>query len=302
MSTKPSTGRVRSSYEFIKAHRDRYSVQAMCRILGVAPSGYYEWLLQPVSNRGQEDARLLRLIRASFVASQGIYGAPRVFLDLREAGETRSKHRVARLMRDANLRALHGYRVRRWSVGKPSVLIPNLLQRQFTVTRPNKAWVTDITYIRTWQGWLYLAVVLDLFSRKIVGWAAGPTIHRDLVLNAVLRAVRQRRRPRGTLIHSDQGTQYGSDAWRRFCRSNHLEPSMSRKGNCWDNAVVESFFSSLKKERIKKQIYKNRDLAIADVAEYIDTFYNGTRRHSHLGGLSPEQFEAAHKPRRKSLH
>ena len=235
------------------------------------------------------------------MASHGIYGAPRVFLDLREAGETCSKHRVARLMREANLRALHGYRMRRWAVGKPSVLIPNLLQRQFTATRPNTAWVTDITYIRTWQGWLYLAVVMDLFSRRIVGWAAGAAIHHELVLNAVLMAVRQRR-PRGTLIHSDQGTQYGCDAWRRFCRSNHLEPSMSRKGNCWDNAVAESFFGSLKKERIKKQIYKNRDLAIADVAAYIDTFYNRIRLHSHLGGLSPEQFEAAHKPRRQGLH
>jgi putative transposase len=199
-------------------------------------------------------------------------------------------------MRVNHLRALHGYRTRRWSVGKPSILIPNLLQRQFTVTRRNKAWVTDITYIRTWQGWLYLAVVMDLFSRKIVGWSAGPTIHRELVLDAVLMAVR-RRRPRGTMIHSDQGTQYGSDAWRRFCCSNHLEPSMSRKGNCWDNAVAESFFSSLKKERIKKQIYKNRDLALTDVADYIDHFYNRTRRHSHLGGMSPEQFESAHKRR-----
>jgi putative transposase len=204
-------------------------------------------------------------------------------------------------MRQAKLRALHGYRIRRWATGKPAVLIPNLLQRQFIATRPNVAWVTDITYIRTWQGWLYLAVVLDLFSRLVVGWAAGPVIHRELVLNAVLKAVR-RRRPRGTLIHSDQGTQYGSDAWRRFCRSNHLEPSMSRKGNCWDNAVAESFFSSLKKERIKKQIYKSRELAINDVADYIDLFYNRTRRHSHLGGLSPEQFEAAHRPRRKNLH
>ena len=134
---------------------------------------------------------------------------------------------------------------------------------------------------------------MDLFSRRIIGWATAPTIHRELVLDAVLMAVR-RRRPRGTLIHFDQGTQYGSDAWRRFCRSNHPEPSMSRKGNCWDNAVVESFFSSLKKERIKKQIYKNRELAIADVADYIETFYNRSRRHSHLAGLSPEQFEAAH--------
>jgi len=204
-------------------------------------------------------------------------------------------------MRQANLQALHGYRTRRWTVGKPSVLIPNLLKRQFTATRPNVAWVTDITYVRTWQGWLYLAVVMDLFSGMIVGWAAGPTIHRELVLNAVLKAVR-RRRPRRTLIHSDQGTQDGSDAWRRFCRSNRLEPSMSRKGNCWDNAGAESFFSSLKKERIKKLIYKNREVAIADVADYIDAFDNRARRHSHLGGLSPEQFEAAHKPRRGGVH
>ena len=293
MSTQKHTGRVRSTYGFIKAHRSEYSVQMLCRVLGVAPSGYYEWLQQPLSNHAHEDARLLRLIRASFVASHGIYGAPRVFLDLREAGETCSKHRVARLMRENGLRALHGYRMRRWSVGKPSVLIPNLLQRHFTASQRNKAWVTDITDIRTWQGWLYLAVVMDLFSRRIIGWATAPTIHRELVLDAVLMAVR-RRRPRGTLIHSDQGTQYGSDAWRRFCRSNHPEPSMSRKGNCWDNAVVESFFSSLKKERIKKQIYKNRELAIADVADYIETFYNRSRRHSHLAGLSPEQFEAAH--------
>jgi putative transposase len=301
MSTRMSAGRVRATYEFIKRQRGTFSVQTLCRVLDVAPSGYYAWLKQPMSDRAQEDARLLRLIRASFIASQGIYGAPRVFLDLREAGETCSKHRVARLMREHRLRALHGYRTRRWSVGKPATLIPNLLQRQFTVTRRNKAWVTDITYVRTWQGWLYLAVVMDLFSRKIVGWAAGPTIHRELVLDAVLMAVR-RRRPRGTLIHSDQGTQYGSDAWRRFCRSHRLEPSMSRKGNCWDNAVAESFFGSLKKERIKKQIYKTRRLAEIDLADYIDTFYNRQRRHSHLGGVSPEQFEAAHKPRRQSVH
>lgn len=301
MSTRLSTGRVRSVYEFIKSHRGEYSVDSICRMLEVAPSGYYEWIAHPVSRRTQEDARLLRLIRASFVASQGVYGAPRVFLDLREAGETCSKHRIMRLMRVNGLRALHGYRTRRCSVGKPAVLIPNTLKRQFTVTRPNKAWVTDITYIRTWQGWLYLAVVMDLFSRKIVGWSTGPTIHREVALDAVLMAVR-RRRPRGTLIHSDQGTQFGSDAWRRFCRSHRLEPSMSRKGNCWDNAVAESFFSSMKKERIKKHIYKTRELARTDVADYIDTFYNRTRRHSHLGGVSPDQFEAAHKPLRRSVH
>jgi putative transposase len=301
MSRPTTVSRVRTTYEFINAQSATHSVQALCRLLNVAPSGYYAWLKKPLSNRAVEDARLVRLIRASFVASQGVYGAPRVFLDLREAGETCSKHRVARLMREQGLRALHSYRTRRWSVGKPAVLIPNLLQRQFTVSRPNRAWVTDITYVRTWQGWLYLAVVMDLFSRKVVGWSARPTIHRELVLDAVLMAVRARR-PRGTLIHSDQGTQFGSDAWRRFCRSNRLEPSMSRKGNCWDNAVAEAFFGSLKKELVKKQIYKSRDLAKAAITDYIETFYNRSRRHSHLGGVSPEQFEAAHKRPKQGVH
>ncbi len=157
MSKRMSEGRVRLAYQFIEAHRREYPVQMMCRLLEVAPSGYYEWLHHPISDRAKEDARLLRMIRASFVASHGVYGAPRVFLDLREAGETCSKHRVERIMRINGLRALHGYRTRRWSVGKPAVLIPNLLQRQFTVTRRNTVWATDITYIRTWQGWLYLA-------------------------------------------------------------------------------------------------------------------------------------------------
>src|SRR2546427_3401246 len=301
MSTPRSGAKARRFYEFIKAHQNEHGVQTMCRLLNVNHSGYYAWLKKPVSDRAQEDSRLLRLIRASFVASHGIYGAPRIFLDLREAGETCSKHRVARLMRVNGIRAVRGYRVRQHSATKPSALIPNSLQRNFTISKPNTVWVTDITYIRTWQGWLYLAVVMDLFSRKIVGWSTKPTIGRELVLDAVMMAVR-RRRPKQALIHSDQGSQYGSDDWRRFCRTNGLEPSMSRRGNCWDNAVAESFFSSLKKERIKKQIYKNRELAIADVADYIDTFYNQMRRHSHLGGLSPEQFEAAHKPRRQRLH
>jgi putative transposase len=240
-------------------------------------------------------------MRASFAASHGIYGAPRVFLDLREAGETCSKHRVARLMRVKHIRALHGYRTRRYSAAKPSELIPNVLDRNFNVARPDKVWVTDITYIRTWQGWLYLAVVMDLSSRKIVGWATRPTLGRELALDAVLMAVR-RRRPSHTVIHSDQGSQYGSDAWRRVCRTNHLEPSMSRRGNCWDNAVAEAFFSSLKKERIKKRIYKNREMATADISDYIESFYNRTRRHSHVGGVSPDEFEAAARRSRRSVH
>lgn len=281
----------RQIYEFIKAHRREYDVELMCNVLGVARSGFYDWLVNPVSKRARENDRLLKLIKASHFASHGIYGSPRVFLDLREDGESCSKHRVARLMRAHKIRAAHGYRRRSHQASKPSVLAPDLVKRQFDVIRPNKVWATDITYIRTWEGWLYLAVVMDLYSRKIVGWATGPTLKRELVLDAVLKAVRARR-PKGTIIHSDQGCQYGSDDWQRFCKTNGLLPSMSRKGNCYDNAVAESFFASLKKERIKKRIYKTRDLAKSDVSEYIDAFYNPSRRHRHLGGISPEAFEA----------
>lgn len=233
-------------------------------------------------------------------ASQGIYAAPRVFLALREAGETRSKHRVARLMRENGFRALHGYGTRRWEVGKRAVLTPNLLNRQSSPTQPNAARATDLTYIRTWQRRLYLAVVIALFSSKVVGRAAGPTIHRELVLNALASAVKQQR-PRATIIHSDQSTQLGSDTWRRFCRSNRLEPSMSRKGNCWDSALAESFFSTLTKERIKKRIYPSRDVALADIADYIIICYTRTRRHSHLGGVSPEQCEGTRKHGRRRV-
>jgi putative transposase len=281
---------VRRKYEFIKANQKIYDTRMMCRLLGVARSGYYAWLRKPNSDRELEDKRLLRLIRASFEASQGVYGAPRVFLDLRESGETCSKHRVARLMREHNIRAQPGYRTRRYVAGKPAELIPDLVKRNFEVSKPNRVWVSDITYIRTWDGWLYLAIVMDLFSRKIVGWATRSTIHRDLVLDAVMMSVKERQ-PRETIIHSDQGSQYGSDDWRRFCLSNGLKPSMSRRGNCWDNAVAESFFGSLKKERIKKHIYRNRDVATADVSDYIESFYNPERRHQHLGGVSPEVFE-----------
>src|SRR5580658_1370877 len=300
MVTKFSSGRTRQVYEFMRLHRHQFNVRLMCRVLEVSPAGYYEWLKQPQSQRWADNVRLLKLIRASFDASNGIYGSPRVFLDLREVGETCSKHRVARLMRENKIRAARGYGRKPKSGARPSQLAPNILQRQFDIGRANKAWVTDITYIRTWEGWLYLAVVMDLFSRKIEGWATRPTIARELVLDAVLMAVR-RRRPREAVIHSDQGSQYSSDDWRRFCKTNHLEPSMSRRGNCWDNAVAESFFSSLKKECIKKKIYRTRELAKNEISDYIDSFYNPTRRHSHLGGVSPEEFERAGR-RRRSVH
>ena len=284
MSKKTNDGSVRRKYEFIRSNQHKYNTRTMCRLLGVARGGYYDWLKKPESDRAIEDKRLLRLIRASFQASQGVYGAPRVFLDLREAGETCSKHRVARLMRENNIRAKPGYRTRRHVAGKPFELIPDLVKRNFEVSKPNRVRVSDITYVRTWEGWLYLAIVLDLFSRRIVGRATRSSIHRDLVLDAIMMAVKARR-PQETIIHSDQGSQYGSDDWRRFCLSNSLKPCMSRRGNCWDNAVAESFFSSLKKERIKKRIYRNRELATNDVSDYIESFYNRKRRHQHLGVL-----------------
>jgi len=265
----------------------------MCRVLKVARSGFYQWLHRPLSNRAIEDQRLLVLIRTSYAASSGVYGAPRIFLDLREVGESCGRNRVARIMRVNRIKALRGYKAPRVIAGRPSIIAPNRLQREFTVARPDIAWVTDITYIRTWQGWLYLAIVMDLFARKVVGWSMKPTLARELVVDALLMAV-WRRKPRSkVVIHSDQGSQYGSDDWLRFCQEHNLEPSMSRRGNCWDNAVAESFFSSLKKERIRKRIYKTRDLARADIFDYIEVFYNRNRRHSHLGGVSPEAFERA---------
>lgn len=267
----------------------------MCRVLKVSRSGFYQWLHKPLSDRAIDDQRLLGLIRESYAASGGVYGAPRVFQDLREVGESCGKNRVARLMRMHRIKAIRGYKAPRTIAGRPSLISPNKLRREFTVEAPDKAWVTDITYIRTWQGWLYLAVVVDLYSRMVVGWSMKPTLAREIVLDALMMAVWRRRPKQKVLIHSDQGSQYGSDDWLRFLKANNLEPSMSRRGNCWDNAVAESFFSSLKKERIKKRIYKTRDLARADVFDYIESFYNRTRRHSHLGGVSPEAFELASK-------
>lgn len=265
----------------------------MCRVLGVARSGFYAWLHKPLSDAALDNQRLLVQIRASYNASGRIYGANRVLADLREAGETCSRNRVARLMRVNKIKAMRGYKTPRTVPGKPSIVSPNLLQRQFTAHAPDQAWVTDITYIRTWQGWLYLAVVVDLYARKVVGWSMKPTLARSLVLDALLMAVWRRRPQQRVVVHSDQGSQYGSDDWLRFCSSHNLDPSMSRRGNCWDNAVAESFFSSLKKERVRKRVYRTREEARADIFDYIEVFYNRKRRHSHLGDVSPEAFEKA---------
>ncbi|WP_410752237.1 IS3 family transposase [Citrobacter sp. U14242] len=283
----------RLKYRFINEHRTVWGVMTMCRVLNVARAGFYAWLHNPVSARDKDNQRLLMLIRDSYSLSGGVYGYRRVHGDLNEIGETCGKNRVGRIMQLNRIKAVRGYKAPRRIAGRPSVVAPNRVQRQFTVVRANQVWVTDITYIRTWQGWLYLAVVIDLFARNVVGWSMKPTLSRELALDALMMAL-WRRKPDGeVIVHSDQGSQYGSDDWQRFCRANNLTPSMSRRGNCWDNAVAESFFSSLKKERIRKRIYKTRDLARADIFDYIEVFYNRARRHSHLGGVSPEAFEQA---------
>ncbi|MCS2155405.1 IS3 family transposase [Scandinavium sp. H11S7] len=283
----------RLKYRFINEHRTVWGVMTMCRVLNVARAGFYAWLHNPISARDKDNQRLLTLIRDSYSLSGGVYGYRRVHGDLNEIGETCGKNRVGRIMQLNRIKAVRGYKAPRRISGRPSVIAPNRVQRQFTVVRANQVWVTDITYIRTWQGWLYLAVVIDLFARNVVGWSMKPTLSRELALDALMMAV-WRRKPDGeVIVHSDQGSQYSSDDWQRFCRANNLAPSMSRRGNCWDNAVAESFFSSLKKERIRKRIYKTRDLARADIFDYIEVFYNRARRHSHLGGVSPEAFEQA---------
>ncbi len=262
----------------------------LCRLLGVHRSGFYAWRHKPESNRSKEDRRILGLIKESFEASQGIYGSKRIFCDLREVGETCGVHRVARIMRENKIAALRGYKSHRFHYHKPAKAAPNRLSQQFAMQMPDEAWVTDITYIRTFQGWLYLAVVLDLFSRKVIGWSMKSTLAKEIVLDAILMAVWRRKPTKPVIIHSDQGSQYSSDEWKRFCEQHQLQASMSRRGNCYDNAVAESFFSSLKKERIRNHVYHTRDKARADIFDYIEVFYNPVRRHAKLGNQIPADF------------
>jgi len=279
----------------MQEHRQEFALVSMCRILKVERSGYYAWLKRPSSARAKEDARLLELIRGFWQDSGGAYGSPRIHHDLREAGERCGKHRVARLMRASHLRALRRSRRPNYRASKPAVTAPNQLQQQFSATAPDQVWVTDITYIRTHEGWLYLAVVIDLYSRMVVGWSMKPTLARELALDALLMAIWRRHPKQSVIVHSDQGVQYSSDDWGRFCKAHNLSVSMSRRGNCYDNAAAESFFSSLKKERVRNRTYNSREDARSDLFDYIEVFYNRSRRHSHIGNISPYEYERASK-------
>ena len=282
-------------YGFIKRHAKVFKISSLCRVLDVHPSGYYAWLKQPLSNRAKEDRRQTALIKQSWLESGTIYGYRKVYDDLQELGERAGKNRVYRLMREAGLRSERGYRKPRANYGgAPAITAPNVLDQQFNVDRPNQVWATDITMIRTYEGWLYLAVVIDLFSRQVVGWSMQSRVHADLVLRALLMAVWRRKPPPGVVVHSDQGSQYTSSDWQKFLVEHELVCSMSRRGNCLDNAVVESFFQLLKRERIKRHIYKTREDARADVFDYIEAFYNRKRRHGNNDGLSPVNYETIH--------
>jgi putative transposase len=278
-------------YAYIRANSGIWPVRRLCDLLEVHPSGYYAWRQRPRSPRAIVNAHLTGLIKQFWLESGGVYGYRKIYSDLRDCGEHCGKHRVYRLMRAAGLRAQVGYRRPRHHSGPASVLAPNRLQQQFSVARPNEAWVSDITHIRTHEGWLYLAVVLDLYSRKIIGWSMQSRIRKELVLDALLMAVWRRKPAALVTVHSDQGSQYTSHDWQSFLQEHGLQASMSRRGNCHDNAVAESFFQLLKRERIKRHIYSTRDDARADVVDYIEMFYNSKRRHGFNEQLSPVEFE-----------
>lgn len=280
-------------YGFIARHRTVWPTRPMCTVLGVSRSGFYEWLNRQPSRRAREDQRLLTLIRTSFTQSDATYGSPRVWDDLTEWGERCSRKRVARLMRSSGLHA----RARRLRPPSDSgmrpehCIAPNVLDRQFEAEGPNQKWVADFTYIRTGEGWLYLAVVLDLFSRRAVGWSMSAQMTAQFVLDALMMAVWRRGKPKALLHHSDQGSQYSSEEFQRLLAEQNITCSMSRRGDCWDNAAMESFFSTLKLERANRRRYANRDEARADLFDYIERFYNPRRKHSTLGNISPAEFE-----------
>jgi len=283
-------------YAFIKVHRPQFAVRAMCRMLCVHPSGFYAWLKNPLSKRATEDQRQTALLREAWQDSGKVYGYRKLHDDLRDQGETCCPNRVARLAKLAGIKAQIGYKRRTGKYGgKPSIAVDNTLNRQFEVGGPDRVWVTDITYIKTYEGFAYLAVVIDLYARKVVGWAMQSRQTTDLVLQALLMAVWRRKPKHKVLIHSDQGSQFTSMDWASFLRQHNLEHSMSRRGNCHDNAVAESFFNLLKRERIRRRTYRTRDEARQDVFDYIEMFYNPKRKHANNGMLSPVNFEAQQK-------
>jgi putative transposase len=262
----------------------------MCQLLKVSRSGYYDWRTRSESATSRRNRELTLLIRQLHLESHGVYGARKIRRDLMDIGEHCGRHRVARLMRQSGLKGCPKRRFRRYANSPPNHSVAaNLLKQDFRVSKINERWSSDITFIWTRQGWLFLAIVMDLYSRRIVGWAMDRRISRYLVVDAMAMALAQRDKP--ALHHSDRGVQYTSDDFRDLLSKHGIACSMSARGSCYDNAPVESFFSLLKRERIQRQTYKTREEAKADVFDYIEVFYNRKRRHAYLGYTSPVQFE-----------
>jgi putative transposase len=277
----------------IRAHVGRVPVRLMCRLLAVSPSGYYAWVARPESPRAAENRRLVAEIRVIHAESRRTYGSPRVHATLQAQGKRIGEHRVARLMHTSAIRAKT---ITKWRATTDSVhpypVVPNTLTRQFAVAEPNRVWAGDITYVWTTEGWRYLAVVRDLYSRRVIAWGIGSRLTQALTTAALTRAVAHRRPAHGVVHHTDRGSQYAATQYRELLAEHGLTASMSRRGNCWDNAVVESFFHTLKMEHVPHQLYRTREEARQDIFEWIEVFYNRVRRHSTLGYHSPAEFEA----------
>jgi putative transposase len=281
-------------FGFIAKHRGIWAVSVLCEALGVSRSGFYAWARRGRSARSRREEMLSARIAASFAASDRTYGARRVWHDLLAAGIRCGLHAIERLMRRIGLRARPRRRRLPTDLGERSTVAAaaNVLERQFEAPAPNRKWVADFTYVWTAEGWLYVAAVLDLFSRRVVGWSMSAAMTSELVTDALVMAIWRRGRPQALLHHSDRGSQYTSESFQRLMAEHGVTCSLSRSGNVWDNAVMESFFSSLKVERVACKVYRTRDEARADVFDYIERFYNPRRRHSTIGYLSPMEFEA----------
>lgn len=279
-------------YACIERCRDRYSVQLMCRLLCVSRSGYYAAKTRPESARSKLDRELLHEIKRVHDKSKGVYGSPRIQAELADEGHQVGRHKVAKLMRLERLRGCPKRRYRVTTKRDPRHRVAkNLLEQNFFTAKPNQKWVADITYISTKQGWLYLAVVIDLYSRKVVGWSMSQWMSRRIVVDALRMAVDARAPGSDLIHHSDRGGQYTSDDFRDELAKHNIECSMSSTGTCYDNAVAESFFGLLKRERVNRTRYRTREEARADIFDYIEVFYNRKRRHGYLGNISPVDFE-----------
>jgi putative transposase len=287
-----------SPYELVDSEKAAFPVTALCEAVGVSRSAYYAWSRSGPSERELANERLLAEIRAIHVENEARYGSPRIRDELRDRGHEVGKHRVARLMRENGIWARIRRRFRHTTDSRHKLPIaPNLLGQNFTATAPNQAWVGDITYIWTAEGWAYLAVLLDLYSRRVVGWALRKSLSRELAVSALKHALTRRRPPPGLVHHTDRGSQYASQEYRGVLQRHGATCSMSAAGNCYDNAVAESFFATLKKELVHGCAFETRSEAYDAISDYIENYYNPKRRHSAVGNVSPIKFELANTPR-----